>query len=462
MIKCFTTDSHNAIAIDLIKKDHLEDYLKQQTDFVANWLHLNAFKAKAQQTLLVPNQKGDLAKVVCGYEDANFWALAQLPKELPGGCYYFQDDFNQFSFKQLAICWGLGHYQFQQYKKKTAKTAKLVLKNEHDNPEIFATIEAIYLIRDLINIPAEDLGPEQLAEKAKSIAKENHAKFSLTQDKALQKLCPALFAIGKASHRKPCLIELNWGEQKHPKIVLIGKGVCFDTGGLNLKGGSNMSLMKKDMGGAAHVLGLAQLIMQMQLPVQLQVLIGSIDNVVASESLRPGDVINSHKGLTIEVTNTDAEGRLVICDALTIASLAKPDLIIDMTTLTGAARVALGTEIAVMFSNRDDIANELLTIATQYDDPVWRLPLFAAYHSMLHSSIADTVNDAGSGYAGAITAALFLQQFLANDVAWLHFDLMAWNVSDKPGRPQGGEALAIRALWQFLKCRYSQKNAESA
>jgi leucyl aminopeptidase len=333
--------------------------------------------------------------------------------------------------------------------------AQLVLPKEVDHSPIENIVESIYLVRTLINVPTDDMGPSELAAAAAQLAKKYKAMFKQIIGKELLKNNYAsIYTVGRGSDDAPRLLDLRWGNKKHPKVTLVGKGVCFDTGGLDIKPASAMLLMKKDMGGAAHVLGLARMIMEAKLPICLRVLIPAVENAVDGNAYRPGDIITSRKGITIEVGNTDAEGRVVLADALTEAVSEKPDLLIDIATLTGAARVALGTELPAVFSNQDKIVEELTIHAKLVQDPIWRLPLFALYRDSLNSSIADINNNASDSYGGAITAGLFLKEFVPDDISWLHFDLMAWNLKTRAGRPQGGEAMALRALFSYLTERF--------
>ncbi len=310
-------------------------------------------------------------------------------------------------------------------------------------------------MRDLINTPAIDMGPEHLALAAKNLCRRHNAEIAVTEgDDLLKAKFPAIHAVGKANDRAPCLIDINWGHPDAPKVTLVGKGVCFDTGGLNIKPTSGMKFMKKDMGGAAHVLGAAHAIMSAELSLRLRVLIPAVENSIAGNAMRPGDVVHTRKGLTIEVSNTDAEGRIILSDALTEAATDKPEMIIDFATLTGAARVALGTEIPALFCNNDDLASDLLTAGNNANDPLWRMPLWEGYEKQVDGKVADVNNAPEGGYGGSITAALFLQRFIPDYVPWSHIDVMAWNLNNKPGRPEGGEAMGLRALIKYLEDRY--------
>lgn len=456
MLTCFTTESKNAIPILIFTAQDFSNWLSAQSDFVKNWIQSNGFKAESGSTCLLPDSTGKLTYVLHGISDIkNFWSIGNLSVTLPEGDYILQSDRSEFEWTDFAIAWGLGAYQFTRYKIASAKKTRLVLPKKQ-NDFIKNMVESIYLVRDLINTPTDDMGPSELADAAMELAKKYDAHFEQIVGEALLKNnFPCIYTVGRASDDAPRLLDLRWGDKKNPKITLVGKGVCFDTGGLDIKPSSAMLLMKKDMAGAAHVLGLARMIMQAKLPVNLRVLIPAVENAISGNAYRPGDVIKSRKGLTIEIGNTDAEGRVVLADALTEAASEKPDVLIDMSTLTGAARIAVGTDISALFSNQDVFANQLIEHSIRKSDPMWRLPLFAAYRDALNSSIADINNASSDSYAGAITAALFLKEFVPDDIAWAHFDMMAWNVKARPGRPQGGEAMALRALFNYLSETYS-------
>jgi leucyl aminopeptidase len=322
--------------------------------------------------------------------------------------------------------------------------------------EVQALLDAQCLVRDLVNTPTEDMGPGELAAAVEKEAVSFAATTRvLSGDELLTQNFPAIHAVGRASHRPPMLIELNWGEANHPLLALVGKGVCFDTGGLDLKNSAGMALMKKDMGGAAHALALARLVMQSRLPVRLKLLIPAVENAVAGNAYRPGDVIPTRKGLNVEIGNTDAEGRVVLSDALAYASESKPDLIVDFATLTGAARVALGSDLPALFSNSRDLARVIQDVGDACEDPLWTMPLYRPYRDLIKSSIADINNNSRSPYGGCITAALFLEYFVPPNCDWVHLDTFAWNQSSRPGRPEGGEALGLRAMYRYLQRRYA-------
>lgn len=453
MLICFVkpTAKKVAIPITFVTKENFVTWHKKQNTVVKNWLTTTQFRSEPGQIRLVPDQTGQLAQVICIVSDLkDFWTAGALPLSLPEGHYIFE--LPNKDYLNFAIGWGLGAYQFTRYKKSTRLPAQLILPKGIDQQYVHNMVESIYLVRNLINIPTEDMGPSELAAAAGHLAKQYKAKFKQIVGKQLLKNnFAAIYTVGRASDDAPRLLDIRWGNKKNPKITLIGKGVCFDTGGLDIKTASGMQLMKKDMGGAAHVLGLARMIMQAKLPICLRVLIPAVENSVAGNAYRPGDIITTHKGITVEIGNTDAEGRVVLADALSVAVSEKPDLLIDIATLTGAARIALGTELPAVFSNQDKVVKEVIAHANQSCDPIWQLPLFELYRDSLNSPIADINNNATDSYGGAITAGLFLKEFVPNEIPWLHFDLMAWNVKNRPGRPQGGEAMALRALFNYLR-----------
>lgn len=457
MLSCFVDPSakKNLIPISCITKENFAGWLKEQNTFIKNWLAATQFRGEPGQIRLVPNQRGQLAQVICSVSGVkDFWTAGALPLSLPEGHYIFE--LSKQDYLNFAIGWGLGAYQFTRYKKATRLPAQLVLPKGIDQHSIHNIVESVYLVRTLINIPTDDMGPAELAAATAHLAKQYQAKFQQIVGKQLLKNnLAAIYTVGRASDDAPRLLDLRWGSKKNPKITLVGKGVCFDTGGLDIKTAAGMQLMKKDMGGAAHVLGLARMIMQAKLPICLRVLIPAVENSVAGNAYRPGDIITAHKGITVEIGNTDAEGRVVLADALSVAITEKPDLLIDIATLTGAARVALGTELPAVFSNQDKVVKEVIAHADQVSDPVWRLPLFKLYRDSLNSPIADINNNSSDAYGGAITAALFLKEFVPDEIPWLHFDLMGWNTKTRPGHPQGGEAMAIRALFSYLMHTYN-------
>ena len=448
----YSETKQNAVTIIPVIKRHLEQFLNTLSPQKKRWLVSSGFAAQSGELCLLPGQDYQLDEVFLGLEDEDdTQALAVAVSRLPAGLYDYKGNLNE----SLILGWALEQYQFSRYKESTPQEVKQLFLPPELLAYYQAQVEAIFLIRDLINTPACDMGPENLAEVSKNLAKEHRANYKHYAGKTLVKDFPAIYQVGKGAESPPCLIELNWGEQDWPLVSIVGKGICFDTGGLDLKPSAYMRLMKKDMGGAAHALGLAKLIMSTQLPIRIQVLIPAAENAISDKAYRPGDIINTRSGKTVEVDNTDAEGRLVLADALTYASEQSPELILDFATLTGAARVAVGTDIAALFSNQDDMAQALLSSAKITRDWVWPLPLHQPYLKLIQPKIADLVNSASTPYAGAITAALFLEQFIG-ERPWCHFDIMAWNNTSTPGKPEGGEALGLRCVYHYLVQRYRQ------
>ena len=458
MLSCFTKDlNQNSIPILLLGTNQLSPWLNQQPLNVQNWVYSNQFTANDETFCLIPDGQGGIHRVLFGLNKSNdFWSIGALPKKLPRNSYHLEYDasfFNQGQIEQAFLAWGLGSYQYKiSNNNNQIEYPQLFLPHEKFNKTIEHWVQAIYWVRQLISTPAEDMGPVELSQAAYQLHLKHGAKIELTTgEDLLINNYPGIFSVGKASNRLPCLIDLKWGEENHPKVTLVGKGVCFDTGGLNLKNSAAMRLMKKDMGGAANVLGLASVIMQQQLPIRLRVLIPAVDNAVSGSSYRPGDILRTRKGLRIEVGNTDAEGRIVLADALVAAAEENPELLIDIATLTGAARVALGPEVSVYFSNNEKMATGLEKAAQKQQDPIWRLPLYQPYKRFLKSEISDCCNVPSAEYGGAITAALFLEQFIPEGIPWAHFDIMAWNDGSLPGKPLGGEAMAIRAIFSYIE-----------
>ncbi len=442
----------------LMREEDYSDWHEQQSETVRNWLAANAYEGKG--SFLLSDTSGQLSSVVYIPQDMeSFFIAGDLPVNLPAGQYTLDTSF--FSAKpsdlveRFAVSWGLASYRFERYIEAGKALPVLVIADQQQLKRAEHVVSAVCYTRDLINTPASDMMPEQLAESVAAMADEYGASVEqISGQDLLTQNFPMIHAVGRASCHEPRLLDLHWGNEDHPKITLVGKGVCFDSGGLNLKPGNFMRQMKKDMGGAAHVLGLARLIMAERLPVRLRVLVPAVENAVSGNAFRPGDVLPTRKGLTVEIDNTDAEGRLVLCDALTLAESDKPDLIVDFATLTGACRVALGTELPGFFCNSDDVAHELFSAAHKVADPVWQLPLHKPYQDMLKSDIADTLNCSAGGFGGAITAALYLQRFVDDSNPWIHFDVMAWNNRKLPGRPVGGEAFGLRAVYEMLESRY--------
>jgi leucyl aminopeptidase len=421
------------------------------------WLASVGFDGAPDTHALVPGPQGDIQEAWAGVRSADHpYALAALPRALPAGRYRLGEAGLAADPYAAALSWKLGSYAFSRYKTPRRACAELVLPASAGARRALVVAETLCQVRDLVNTPAEHMGPEELAQAVRQAATAHGATFrEIVGERLLKAGFPAIHAVGRAAARAPRLIELNWGNPKHPRLVLVGKGVCFDTGGLDLKGADGMRLMKKDMGGAANALGLATLVMALKLPVRLQLLIPAVENAVSGNAYRPGDVIRTRAGVHIEIGNTDAEGRVILCDALAYGAEGKPSLMIDMATLTGAARVALGPQLPALFSRDTALARELVDRGLALHDPMWQLPLWDGYHVNIESDIADIVNTGKNTMAGAITAALFLQDFVPASVPWLHLDLFAWNDAARPGRPVGGEAQTLRTLLAWLEARFA-------
>jgi leucyl aminopeptidase len=431
------------------------DWLAGQPAHVRAWLEGTSFEPKSGRSALLPDADGAPGGALLVLsEPSEPWDFAALRDRLPAGDWRLEP-VDGVDPGQAALGWALASYRFDRYRKSEAKPVRLAVAAEPEIERAHALAEAIFLARDLINTPAADLGPAELADAATAVARRFGAEFATIEDKALlDQNYPAVYAVGQASTRPPRVIDLTWGDPGAPKLTLVGKGVCFDTGGLDLKPSSGMQLMKKDMGGAAITLGLAQVIMALALPVRLRLLIGAVENSVSGSSFRPGDILRTRKGLTVEVGNTDAEGRLVLADLLAEADRERPALLIDCATLTGAARVALGPDLPALFTPDDALAEDLLAAGRRAFEPLWRLPLHRPYRDMIDSPIADLNNAGKSGGPGAITAALFLERFVTETRSWAHLDLFAWNAESRPGRPKGGEATGLRALLRAIETRF--------
>jgi leucyl aminopeptidase len=444
------------VLITPVTKSGYNAWLRKQNAPVRSGLRSAGFNAKSGSHVVLPAANGRKARVIAGFaEKPDLWSLAHLPNALPTGTYALDDDIETSLATALTVGWGLGGYRFNRYLSEAKRSpAKLVISKDVDRAEVESQVVAVSLARDLINTPAADMGPPELADAAKQIAGAFGAKTRIVRGKDLKEGYPAIHAVGRAADKAPRLIDITWGKSKHPKVTLVGKGVCFDTGGLNLKPAQGMRWMKKDMGGAAVALGLARLIMSAQLPVRLRVIIPAVENNVAGNAYRPGDILRTRKGVSVEIGNTDAEGRLVLADGLALADEEVPDLLIDCATLTGAARVALGADLPALFCDDTDFAQSLTAAGDTVADPLWRLPLWRPYRKLLDTPIADINNAGTGGFAGAITAALFLAAFVDNAKIWAHVDLYGWNDLDRPGRPRGGEAMTMRALFEVIRDRF--------
>ncbi|BBN83453.1 cytosol aminopeptidase [Pseudoalteromonas sp. A25] len=441
--------------IHFILKPQLDNWLKSQPALTQTLVR--ATKTANTKYFLVPQENSEeLAAVICLVDSLDsMWLAGELAKQLPKGVYQLQgsDEF----VEQQALSFVLGAYQFSAYKSMAKVESQLAVADSAMLERVTRCAEAIYLVRDLVNTPAADMMPQHLAETMDELAQRFDGQFTqFIGDELLEQNYPTIHMVGRASDNKPRLLDLTWGDEKHPKLTLVGKGVCFDSGGLDLKPASGMRNMKKDMGGAAHVIGLAHMVMAANLPVRLRVLVPAVENAVSKNAFRPGDVIKTRKGITVEIDNTDAEGRLVLCDALAEAQSQSPDLLVDFATLTGACRVALGTELPGFFSTDPHVAAGLIEQGANTQDPVWQLPLFDQYKELFKSDVADIANCGSTPFGGAITAALYLKEFVEpQQTPWVHFDVMAWNVRSLPGRPAGGEGLGLRATFSYLANRYA-------
>ncbi|MCB2060654.1 MAG: leucyl aminopeptidase family protein [Novosphingobium sp.] len=444
-----------ATSIRLVDKAGLEDFVKSLSQPQRDALAAQKFEADGYQFAILPD--GDGWSVAAGVADSaelSSWCMAKLAEALPAGTYR-----REGSEPGAAMFgWVTGQYNFDRYRSEPEKEGPRILltKDAKAIDPALAEAGAVALVRDLVNTPAEDMGPAQLEHEVEYVAKAANADFRVTKGDMLEREFPMVHMVGRAAGRShaPRMIEVEWGSAKHPRIAVVGKGVCFDSGGLDIKPSSGMLLMKKDMGGAAHALALARLIMESGLKVRLHLLIPAVENAVSGNAFRPGDILRSRKGLSVEIGNTDAEGRLILADALARASEEKPEFVLDFATLTGAARSALGPDLPALFTRTNETAEALLGAGADNDDPCWRLPLHDGYREYLKSEIADTSNAHGNAFAGASVAALFLDRFVGEGIDWAHFDTFAWRPNAKPGRPKGGDALGLRAAWHMLKRRF--------
>mgnify|MGYP002876171575 CR=1 FL=1 len=444
-----------AISIHLVNRDGYSDWRKKLSTSQRAALEGQKFDGSGYQVGIVPDGDGWFAVGgVADPKELSSWCMAKLAENLPEGTYRRAEG----EPGPALHGWQTAQHIFDRYKKPERPTGPRVLltKDVKAIDSAVAEAQAVCLVRDLVNTPAEDMGPAALEEHCEKLAKQHSAKLSVTKGDALEQEYPMVHAVGRAAarHHAPRIMHLTWGKESDPVLAIVGKGVCFDSGGLDVKSSTGMLLMKKDMGGAAHAIALAGLVMNAGLPVRLHLLVPAVENAISSNSFRPGDVLKSRKGLTVEIGNTDAEGRLILGDALQRASEEKPDLIIDFATLTGAARVALGPEYPALMARRDVTAEALITAGKAHDDEPWRLPLPDAYREWLVSEIADTNNAHGNAFAGASVAGLFLDKFVGEGIDWAHFDTFAWRPQAKPGRPKGGDAYGLRAAWHMLRARF--------
>ena len=438
------------LPVHLVRKDGLDAAQLPPEAFV--WAKANGFAGEAGRTLVLPGKDGEVGGALFGVGEGALQTGA-LAKALPAGDWHFAETPADPELSALALV--LGGYVFTRYGKKAGKALRFALPAGADADRVGRVAAGVFLVRDLVNTPTSDMGPEALEKAVRVLAKRHKADVSVTKgDDLIKKNFPMIHAVGRASAEAPRLIDLTWGQKGAPKVTLVGKGVCFDTGGLDIKPSASMLLMKKDMGGAANVLGLASMIMAANLKVRLRVLIPAVENSISANAFRPGDVLTSRKGVTVEIGNTDAEGRLVLADALALADDEQPQLLVDMATLTGAARVALGPDLPPFYTDDDVLAAELSAAAVAVEDPLWRMPLWKPYDAKLSSKIADMNNVTADSFAGSITAALFLKRFVDKTASWAHFDIFAWNPAERPYGPAGGEAQAIRALERVISSRF--------
>jgi len=459
MHESIVRSAKGAVPLHAVKAVDLKRWLASRPKREQDWLKAAKFSAKDGELILVPGVKG-LAGAVLGLgKGTDKLALAQFSEQLPQGTYTFAGIAEGYGGLTGTLAWILGTYVFGRYRNSGKREARLVLPKGVDVDEATRIAEGIFLARDLINTPSNDMGPEELADAARAVAKKHGAKISvIAGNDLLKRNFPLIHAVGRASVRQPRLIDFAWGKPNAPKVTLVGKGVCFDTGGLDIKPSSGMLMMKKDMGGSATVLGLAHMIMSAKLNVRLRVLIPAVENSVSGNAYRPGDIFASRKGLTVEIGNTDAEGRLVLADALALADEEAPELMVDIATLTGAARAATGFELPPYFTDDEELSQDLMHHSNEVQDFVWRLPLWRGYESSVNSTVADINNSPSYGFAGAITAALFLNRFVTNAKSWMHLDIPAWVDRPKPGRRNGAEGNTARALYALIAARYPAKN----
>jgi leucyl aminopeptidase len=451
-----------AVTITPLGAAELQTWLEEQPKALARWVSSSGFEAKPGSVSLFADQDGKLNRVLLGVEEADAtWDWAALPGFLPPGTYRVDPGVGAVSggreANRAALGWSLGTYRFRRSQKPAERELPtLVWPKRCDRARVARAVRATFLVRDLINTPANALGPEELAEAARALARRRGARCRVVVgDALLRGHFPAIHAVGRGSPRAPRLIDLRWGAPSNPRVTLVGKGVCFDSGGLDLKPAAAMKLMKKDMGGAANLLGLGDMIMDAGIPVRLRILIPAVENSVSGASLRPLDVVATRRGLTVEIGNTDAEGRVILADALAEASRERPALIVDCATLTGAARVALGPELPALFCTEDGFADDLVRHGEAEGDRLWRMPLFQPYRKLIDGKVADLTNAADVPHAGAITAALFLREFVDPGLSWVHIDMSAWNMEGRPGRPEGGEAMGMRALFSAIEERFA-------
>ena len=456
-LACFTEASAHGRKLTLVAASAWPARRQSLGPACVAWADATAFKAKPGDVLLVPGPSADLAAAFLIVADpASATDVARAVAVLPAGDWTLADPDDLIAEDQAVLGWALASYRFERYKKAESVLPRLAIADRKAAARGMRLAAAIWQARDLINTPANDLGPADLLDAIAGIGRRHDAAIRIVQhDALLAEGFPLVHAVGRAAARPPGLVDITWGDPAHPKVTLVGKGVCFDTGGLDIKPSSNMLLMKKDMGGAAVMAGLADAVMDAGLPVRLRLLVPAVENSIAGSAFRPGDILPSRKGLTVEIGNTDAEGRLILADALALADEEQPDLLLDAATLTGAARVAVGPDLPAMFTGDDDLADALLRAGLDAAEPVWRLPLHQPYRRLIDSAVADLNNAGQTPFAGAITAALFLQAFVTQTQSFAHFDIFAWNPESRPGRPKGGEATGLQAFYTAIEQRYA-------
>ena len=447
----FNTKGGSTLPIFAVTPAHIET---GTIDPIAlDWAKKAGFKAESGSLLLIPTAEGHLGGALFGLgtnPSEQPYIAGRLARALPAGDWHIETA--PLTANRLALGFGLGSYRFDRYKSEKSPAATMLIPSDADGADIKRQLAGVFLARDLINTPTNDMGPDQLEAAFRGLAQHYKAEVSvITGDALLEQNFPLVHTVGRASADAPRLLELRWGKKGHRKVTLVGKGVCFDTGGLDIKPAASMLLMKKDMGGAANVMGLALMIMDAKLKVDLRVIVPVVENAISSNAFRPGDIYRSRKGLTVQIDNTDAEGRLILADALAYADEEEPELLIDMATLTGAARVALGPDLPPFFTDDANLAHDLTEASLETDDPIWRLPLYPGYEKDIRAKFADLTNAPAGGMAGAITAALFLKRFVSKTKSWAHFDIYGWAQSERPHSPGGGEAQAIRALFHHIR-----------
>ena len=455
----FVDRSSSSLPLQFVGQSQWSAWLKAQSATRRAWVESLGIPGSPGDVVVLPGDDGKASGAVLVIPNApTLWDFGALASKLPVATWRLEGETAPVSTTDVAVAIGLGAWKFEHYRATKSKAGpRFVWPADADKKRATATIEAISMARDLITTPSSDMGPAELAAAAQGLAKTHKAKIKvIAGDDLLKQNYPTIHAVGRASTRAPRLIDLTWGKASHPKVTLVGKGVCFDTGGLDLKPAAGMLMMKKDMGGAATVLAVASMIMATGLPVRLRVLVPAVENSVSGNAFRPMDVITTRKGITVEIGNTDAEGRLILCDALHEGASEKPAMMVDCATLTGAARVALGPDLPALFCNDDKLANSLIAAGEAVTDPMWRMPLYAPYRQMLSSKVADINNVSAGAFGGSITAALYLKEFVPDDVPWAHFDMMAWNNSSRPGRPEGGEAQVARAIYRTVADRFGK------